>query len=337
MTGCTAATGLVFVDKPAQNRKSLGDLMRRPLLCLFFLVTTLTALVPTGQVSAQLFIPESESITTLVDDATRLDQTSASTRFSALLALLDERDLAYEIQTFRNHRAEETAPVDGRNVSVTIGSGEREIIVGAHADAARLRDGSLSHAMIDNAAAVAVLVRVAKTLQQYKLRHRVRVMFFDLEELNLLGSRHFVKTVYRNSITGMINLDIVGYGDTLIYGPATNAGNEELYATIRQTCAHTATHCLEFPQFPPSDDRSFQDAGIPNISLATLPRLEAHQLWLMLNSGSASSGLDSNFVPAILQTIHTPGDTIEKLDPAGMTLAYNIVMGAVLELDRIAR
>ena len=57
----------------------------------------------------------------------------------------------------------------------------------------------------------------------------------------------------------------------------------------------------------------------------------------MLNSGSASSGLDSNFVPAILQTIHTPGDTIEKLDPAGMILAYNIVMGAVLELDRISR
>ena len=34
------------------------------------------------------------------------------------------------------------------------------------------------------------------------------------------------------------------------------------------------------------------------------------------------------------QRISTPADTADKLDAEGMTLAYNVVMGVVLELDR---
>ena len=59
----------------------------------------------------------------------------------------------------------------------------------------------------------------------------------------------------------------------------------------------------------------------------------AHQLWLMLNGGP-DSGLADGFVAPIMRTIHTPSDTADKLEAGGMTLAYNVVMGLVLELDR---
>ena len=287
-----------------------------------------------AQAPPRTFTPATEPLSSLVDDATRLGQASAEARFDALIALLDERDLLYEIQPFSNPRADEVGPAEGRNVVVTIGTGDRDLIVGAHADAAVLEDGSLSHAMVDNAAAVTVLVRVSEALQRVELAHRVRVLFFDLEELNLLGSRHFVETVDRDRIVGMINLDITGYGDTLVYGPAAGDGNEPLYGAIQRMCGDAGHQCLEFDRFPPGDDRSFQAAGIPNVSLATLPRLEAHQFWLMLNGESDGSGLRDGFAPHILQTIHTADDTADKLDPAGMTLAYNVVMGLVLELDR---
>jgi Zn-dependent M28 family amino/carboxypeptidase len=282
------------------------------------------------------FTAEAEPLSDLVEHATQLDQPSADARFDALIALLDEHGLAYEIQAFPNRRADEAGPAHGRNVSVTIGTGDREIIVGAHADAAMLRDGSLSHAMVDNAGAVAVLARVAQTLATQALRHRVRVLFFDLEELNLLGSEHLVGTLDPSRIAGMINVDIAGYGDTVLYGPAVGEGNDVMYAAMRHVCADASHRCLEFAQFPPSDDRSFQAVGIPNISLGTLTELEAHQLWLMLNAGP-DSGLADGFVPPILRTIHTPADTADKLDAAGMTLAYNVVMGLILELDRSAR
>lgn len=269
----------------------------------------------------------------LVADATRLDHPSAEARFDALTALLDERGLDYEIQAFPNPRADEVGPAEGRNLIVTIGDGDREIVVGAHADAAILQDGSLSHAMVDNAASVVVLTRLAASLEERDLRHRIRIVFFDLEELRLLGSEHFVDTLDRDRVTAMVNLDINGYGDTVIYGPAAGSGNDAVYDAVRHACADGGHECLEFDQFPQSDDRSFQAAGIPNVSLGTLPRVEAHQMWLMLNAGP-ESGLRERFAPPIFQTIHTSNDTADKLDAAAMTLAYEMVLGLVREVDQ---
>ena len=278
---------------------------------------------------------ESTPLPSLVEIAVRLDQASAAARFDSLLRLLDEHGLVYEIDAFPNPKADEVGPNVGRNVIITIGSGDRDLVIGAHADAAVLSDGSLSHGMVDNAAAVAVLIHVTGTLLEETVRHRIQVVFFDLEELGLLGSAHFASTIGRDRVDAMVNLDIVGYGDTLIYGPAAAAGNDTVYGAVRDACANGRHECLEFDRFPPGDDRSFQAAGIPNVSLATLPRAEAHQLWLTLNAGPHSA-LREQFVPPILRTIHTPGDTADKFDATGMKLAYEAVLGLVRELDRDA-
>ena len=271
----------------------------------------------------------------LVADAVALDQPTTAARFEALLALLDERALTYEVQHFPNPRAGDVGPAEGRNIVVTIGDGDRDIVVGAHADAVILEDGSLSHGMVDNAASVVVLTRLATALQDESLGHRVRIVFFDLEELGFFGSAHYA-ALDPDRVAAMVNLDINGYGDTVLYGPATGAGNGLVYDAVRQACADGGHECLRFDQFPPSDDLSFQAAGIPNVSLGTLPRLEAHQMWLMLHGG-ADSGLAARFAPLIQSTIHTPNDTVDRLDPAGMTLAYQMAMALVLELDRALR
>ncbi len=286
---------------------------------------------------APQFIPVTGGLPDLVSDVTRLDQVSSTDRFDALIALLKDRDLPFEIQPFPNDSTEVGPSAEGRNVWVTVGVGDRDLIVGAHADAVVLDDGSLGHGMVDNAAAVVVLIRVAEALQRYALQHRVRLVFFDMEELGLLGSRHFVESLDPSRVAGMVNLDIAGYGDTVIFGPSASDGNTRVYRAVRQVCAEAEQECLEFSRSPVSDERSFQSAGIPNVSLATLPRLEAHQLWLLLNAGDEDSGLRDGFVPAILRTIHSPADTQQLLDPAGMTLAFNMVMRVLLRLDRMLK
>ena len=287
------------------------------------------ALATTPELRAQ----ESTPPPSLIENAVRLDQSSAAARCDSLLGLLDEQGLGYEIEAFPNPKAGEVGPDIGRNVIITVGSGDRDLVIGAHADAAILSDGSLSHGMVDNAAAVAVLVRVTGTLLEEPLRHRIQVVFFDLEELGLLGSAHFASTIDRNRVDAMVNLDIVGYGDTLIYGPASVEGSDTVYGAVRYACATGRHECLEFDRFPPGDERSFQAAGVPSVSLATLPRTEAHQLWLTLNAGQ-NSALREQFVPPILRTIHTAGDTADRLDATGMRLAYEAVLGLLRELDR---
>ena len=262
----------------------------------------------------------------LTTDVARLDRPSNAERLEALTALLRERGLDFEVQPFENERKEK-----GQNLIVTIGSGDRDIVIGAHFDAVRLKDGSLSHGMVDNAAGTVVLTRVAEALRTRRLKHRVRVVFFDMEELGLLGSAHFVKSL-DSKVAAAVNVDIAGYGDTLIFGPGKNEGNAEVYGAMWRTCAEQRFSCIEFPNFPQGDDRSFQAGKIPNLSLAIVPALEAHQLWLLLHGGK-ESGLAEGFLPATLKTIHTSTDTAEKLDAAAMTRITDAVVNLVMELD----
>ncbi|HET9568115.1 MAG TPA: M28 family peptidase, partial [Vicinamibacterales bacterium] len=176
------------------------------------------------------------------------------------------------------------------------------------------------------------LTRVAETLRTRRLRHRVQIVFFDMEESGLQGSAFMAKSLDRTKVTSMVNIDIAGYGDTIMSGPTTGAGTAPLHQALARVCAARDYACLRLAAFPASDDRSFQAAGIPAISMAVLPALEAHQVWLLLNGGK-ESGLAAGFAPAILRTIHTPADTADKLTAEGMTLIYNAVLGLLLELD----
>ncbi len=265
-------------------------------------------------------------------EAARLDRLSNAERLEALTALLRERGLEFEVQAFPNERREKDSREQGQNLIVTIGSGAQDIVIGAHFDAARLQDGSLSHGMVDNAAGAVVLTRVAEALRGRRLKHRIRVVFFDMEEIGLLGSAHYVKSL-DSKVAAAINVDIAGYGDTLIFGPAKGEGNAQVYGAMWHTCAEQRFACMEFPNFPQGDDRSFQAAKIPNLSLAIVPALEAHQLWLLLHGGK-ESGLAEGFLPATLKTIHAPGDTAEKLDAAAMTRISDAVVSLVMELDK---
>ncbi len=267
----------------------------------------------------------------LREDAIRLAQLSDTARRAALLALLRERGVAVDIQHFEARARRDSALHRGQNLVATLGSGPREIILGAHYDAER-HAGILVPGMIDNAAATVILARIAQTLRNHPLRHTVRVVWFDLEELGLLGSQRYASAVDRSRVAAMVNLDVTGYGDAIIYGPAARPGNERVYRAMRRTCAENAYSCIEFPEYPPSDDRSFQEVGVPNISIATLPRVEAHQLWLLMNGGK-NSGLRAGFVPDVGQIIHTAEDTPARLDETTMRLAYGAVLALVLRLD----
>jgi Zn-dependent M28 family amino/carboxypeptidase len=268
----------------------------------------------------------------MVADARSLAQPSNAARVDAVQALLRRRELPFSLQPVPNPARQRDGREQGQNVIIDLpGPDGPGLVVGAHLDAVPLAAGAHSQGVVDNGAGVVVLTRVAAALKARRLRHRVRVVLFDLEESGLLGSRHFVGSIEKGSVRAMVNLDIAGYGDTVLHG-ATGAGTAPLRQAMARVCAAGGFNCVSFPSLPNSDDRSFQAAGIPAISLAVLPALEAHQIFLLLNGGK-ESGLAAGFTPAILRTIRTAEDTVDKLTPAGMTLIYDAVLGLVLDLD----
>jgi hypothetical protein len=269
----------------------------------------------------------------LLEDLARFAGHENVARGDTLLRIFRERGLEPEIQRFPNRAQQREPRPEGRNLIATIGAGSRDIVVGAHYDAVRLADGRVTGGVVDNGAGAVILTRVAETLRGHTLRHRVRVVLFDLEEVGLLGSQAYVAAGAADRMAAMVNVDIAAYGDMLVYGPTAHDGNDEVYRGFRTVCAVQLVPCLESPLFPRSDDRSFQNAGVPNISLAITPALEAHQMWLLLNAGPAA-GLREGFMPPIFGIIHTPADTLEHADAVAMTRIHDAVVALVLELDR---
>lgn len=272
----------------------------------------------------------------LREDLARIVTRESVERGDTLLHMLRERGFAPEIHEFPNTATDREPRETGRNLIVTVGEGSRDIVVGAHYDVVRLRSGEVVGGAVDNGAAAVVVTRVAETLGRHRLDHRVRIALFDLEEVGLLGSRAFVQGEESSRIAAMVNVDVVADDGILIYGPTAHNGNDVVHRSLRIACAKAAITCMGFPQYPPSDDRTFQAAGIPNVSLGMVEAITSHQLWLVLNAGT-ESGLRPGFLPNLLEVMHTAQDTIERVDPAAMIRVHDAIVALVLELDTALR
>lgn len=270
----------------------------------------------------------------LISDARRLNQPSNQQRFQALISLLRKRRLDYEIQPFATDSTTGQPSDRGHNVVLSFGRGDRGLVLGAHYDAAQLPSGRIGPGMVDNAAGVVVLVQLAEAIRHDTFNKRIHIVFFDQEETGLAGSRHFVNSPKLGSIDAMINIDLVGYGDTVMFGPTARTPTAEVEQALRLACSQLLVDCFFSPQLPAGDFVSFDAAGIPSISLAILPSLDAHQVWLMLNKPSDST-LPIEFHPSIAKVVHTSNDTVDKLDPTTMTMACHLISLLLARLDQL--
>ena len=268
----------------------------------------------------------------MVADVVRMEADSNTRRREVLEAILDERGISHTLETFPIASRFQYPRTMGGNLVVTLGEGAEDIVVGAHMDAVWLPDGSLSRGAVDNAASAIILTRLASSLSGRDLRHRFRIVFFDAEEIGLVGSQSYVAAHAADSIAAAVNLDVNGYGDTLFWGPTSATGNAPVHSAVAAVCDGADFDCIEFPRYPQSDYISFQNAGIPNVSLSVLPAVEAEQLRVAMNGTQAEIAALGG-PPSILALIHTPADRSDRIDADGMTITYRALLALVEKLD----
>ena len=257
-------------------------------------------------------------------------QPSNAGRMNVLLTQLRAAGFTPTVETFEGGgRAE---PMQGSNVVVTIGDGPKEILLTAHYDAVKLRDGTMSQGVIDNAGSVVALIEAARILRDKPLDHRVRVIFFDQEELGLIGARKWIEAHGIANVAAVVNSDVAAYGDTMMYGQ--NNGPQSAFVTraVQELCAERAMQCVGFPEYPPSDDRAFSAAGAPVVSLGFQDQVGAHQMWLAFNGGEAN-GLAEGFVPQVFRVIHSKDDAIEAVEGATIATAGATYAALIQKLD----
>ena len=299
-------------------------------------VTILLALLALPQFAAA----QTANDALVADVRTLSAATDNDARFDALTALLKAHDLPFTVETFTLDKPPAEGPnaaVDprtrGRNVVVTLGKGRDTIVVGAHYDAKWMTDKNLSRGAVDNGASSVMLVHAAAALKNLRLKSRVTFVWFDFEESGLIGSAKYAGAHASDRIKAMLNYDINGYGNTVIFGPPPGTIDPRLRRTMLDTCAAESVDCLRFDGMPPGDDRSFGPRKIPTLSIAILPATEAHQLWLMLHAKSA--GLAQGFAPPIFTTIHTPNDVPDKLDGAAVATAGRLAQTLIRRVSEL--
>ncbi|WP_024354974.1 M28 family metallopeptidase [Brevundimonas naejangsanensis] len=257
-------------------------------------------------------------------------QPSNAARLEVLLRQLRDEGFTPSVETFEGGGRGE--PMQGSNVVVTLGEGSKEILLTAHYDAVKLRDGTMSQGVIDNAGSVVALIEAAKILREAPLSHRIRIIFFDQEELGLIGARKWIEAHGIANVAAVVNSDIAAYGDTMMYGQ--NNGPQSAFVTraVQELCAERAMQCVGFPVYPPSDDRAFSAAGAPVVSLGFQDEVGAHQMWLAFNGGEAN-GLAEGFVPQVFRLIHSKDDAMEAVEGEAVDLAGRTYAALIQKLD----
>ena len=258
-------------------------------------------------------------------------QPSNEARTAVVVAQLRAAGFEPTVETFTGGNRQ-TGEMEGRNVVVTIGEGPREILLTAHYDAVKLRDGTMSHGVVDNAASVVGVIEAAKILRTKNLNHRIRIILFDQEELGLIGARKWIEAHGLTNVAAVVNSDVAGYGDTMMYGQNNGPQSASITRAVQELCAERALQCVGYPMYQPSDDRAFSAAGAPVVSLGFQDEVGAHQMWLAFNGGE-TNGLAEGFVPRVFQLIHSAEDTMDKVDPATVALAGATYAAVIERLD----
>lgn len=257
-------------------------------------------------------------------------QPSNAERMNVLLTQLRAAGFDPIVETFEG--GGRAGPMQGSNVVVTIGDGPKEILLTAHYDAVKLRDGTMSQGVVDNAGSVVALIEAAKILKDKPLSHRVRVIFFDQEELGLVGARKWIEAHGVANVAAVVNSDVAAYGDAMMYGQNNGAQSAFVTRAVQELCAERAMQCVGFPVYPPSDDRAFSAAGAPVVSLGFQDEVGAHQMWLAFNGGE-DKGLAEGFTPKVFRVIHTKDDAIEAVEGATIATAGATYAALIEKLD----
>lgn len=103
------------------------------------------------------------------------------------------------------------------------------VVIGAHLDHVGSQAGLLFPGANDNASGSAAVLEIAKAFVNGGLKPKRSVIFvlFAGEEQGLNGAKHFVDVWKKgyNKITAMLNLDCIGYGDSIQVGNGKSAPN----------------------------------------------------------------------------------------------------------------
>jgi len=161
----------------------------------------------------------------------------------------------------------EIEPVTSQNVIGTLYSKDQKnntptIVIGAHYDCVDTPGAN------DNASGTATMLEIARVLSQQEHNANIKFIAFGAEEVGLVGAYDFVESLSKNErkkIAAMINMDMVGVGDTVGIWTIGDKASSVL-GDLAETYTQNYTSSYKSPGFEDrSDHTAFAENGIPAV------------------------------------------------------------------------
>lgn len=154
----------------------------------------------------------------------------------------------------------------GRNIIVESknnSNNKKTLYLSAHYDSTDYTTG-----VIDNATGCAVLLELAKVLQNFEKDINIKFLFLDAEEYFRYGSKYFVSKLSdeeKNNIIGCINIDMVGEKNAGNIVMQTTSGNKNIISSL---ISKSLGDKFLLSEGGFSDDLSFYMGEIPVVTFA---------------------------------------------------------------------
>jgi Zn-dependent M28 family amino/carboxypeptidase len=126
----------------------------------------------------------------------------------------------------------------------------------------------------DNATGVAATLEIARILSRYQLAHPVHLVFVNVEEDGIIGSREFAVQAKEQGIPyeGVFNLDSIGaqrqYGYMVTNGDETTAWMSDLFREINDAYGLGQVINVQANENIVADDNRLREQGIDSMMIA---------------------------------------------------------------------
>jgi hypothetical protein len=259
----------------------------------------------------------------LMTDLQRIASADQMVRQNELLAILREMDAPFihYRDAVDKHRPE--------NIVVSFHNGsDSRYVFGAHYDSVPGSTGTN-----DNGAAVSILLDIVRGFLTSPPPIPLDIAFFDLEERSMKGSQAYLNHVAAGHIPLMVNLDICGVGDTVVFAPSSYARDANLMAVYERLLSLSKYPARMVDLLPPGDDLSFEHAHIPSISVCVIPRNEVQ---ILADAAVKLHAMEApEVMPPIIETMHNGSrDSIDVIEESAMQIGYQWTMDFISALAK---
>lgn len=270
----------------------------------------------------------------LLDYIKKLEYKSNIERLSIIKNILKNKNIKFIEQRYSYYN------LRGTNIIVDTGNlkSNKHLILSAHYDVVSGSPGAN-----DDGSGIAILIDVIEKLKRLKIKNKIRIVYFDDEEIGRFGSISYIKKYGLKDLLAVYHLELCGYGDSIGLWPITGINeNSHALKIIEEVLRGKNIYFERVGQLPAfwGDDLSFRNAGFKHalcISVAPKDEKEAIKKFVKSNMFKLIFDFYTGRIPKMFKLYHSPEDKSEYLSENALKMVSDVLVNVVLKMDKYCR